>query len=606
MEPAIQSCILRINQLLIPDEILPYNVETKLDHFSQAIIKSDSERTRADQLTAEERKFIERLLTRYCKEHELGYIQGMNEVIGPFVYMMRDGIPIHKVYSCFENFVGVCLPYLFIDKSLRPVQGLFLIFKLLLRYHEPVICNFLQSKCITPELFATSWFLTGFAGKIKNLEVLYKIWEESIIEADPLFFCFIGIAFLKKFKNFIMSAEDERLASSISRMFDSEIIDPGEIIDSARKMKKNMPNSMHSKLASYELYDLETINSTIQNLKKECTLSILSREAMQRCYPDVNFCGCTHRACSWCTASENDVLVMILDCRTEYEQKAGVYPNTALLDPNAYKDHNILMQIPDMLEGIKGVYHICLLGSKCFRTSNFDLSGSYDTNNQDAVQNMLENLLQILFAKDFPYVSVVEGGFERCHEIALYNDLLITNHSHDYCLVCSPNGPKYTSIVKNKLSNLKRSMVGRVRALSLNLKGIGKSISLLEPSKKTERENIPLVVSANTKYFLCKQYDKSTGEKSQDNFSLVVSDSDIYLGLAPSSDPKKIVELIGCFKIENLLKMSSPRNIENNITLHFSNLDKPLSLLMTSKSQMQSCVEFISKKYHNLKPSLNN
>lgn len=33
-----------------------------------------------------------------------------------------------------------------------------------------------------------------------------------------------------------------------------------------------------------------------------------------------------------------------------------------------------MLEVPDQYIEIRGLYHICLLGSRSFRTSNFDLS----------------------------------------------------------------------------------------------------------------------------------------------------------------------------------------------------------------------------------------
>jgi len=61
--------------------------------------------------------------------------------------------------------------------------------------------------------------------------------------------------------------------------------------------------------------------------------------------------------------------------------------------------------------------HIALLGAREFKNSSYDLM-EYDENETDVVQNMIENLLIDFNSKGFPYISVVQGGYERCHGIA--------------------------------------------------------------------------------------------------------------------------------------------------------------------------------------------
>lgn len=288
---------------------------------------------------------------------------------------------------------------------------------------------------------------------------------------------------------------------------------------------------------------------------------------------------------------------MVLDCRTELDLEAGVYPNTALLDPNSYRDKRLLLEMTDKFEGIKGVYHICLLGSRSARYLHSDLISNSNNFQIDSCKHMIDNLVQLFTALEFPYISVVDGGYERCHEIAMYNNLNITHHSSSFCIVCSPNGPNNASIVKSKFSKLKKSMLGKIKGLTCNLKGIGKSISLLEPSRnKTPMKKAKVMkLDPNSRYFLCKIIDRIAGENSSDEFSLSVNESNINLGIIIDRDPLTIVKLVESFKIETLLKLSSTPNLENSLSFHFMNSKKPLSIVMISENDVNCCVELIYK-----------
>jgi GTPase-activating protein len=160
--------------LKIPDSE-SFSIITALDLPNQRIIKSDVERTRTGILCEKEKVQLEHLLNYYCKEYNTSYKQGMNEIMAPFLLMTREGLPIHMAYLFFKSFVHSHLPTMFVDHQFRPLQAMFFLFRLLLRYHEPRISSFFLANHISPELFVTSWFLTVYAGKINEIQILYKL-----------------------------------------------------------------------------------------------------------------------------------------------------------------------------------------------------------------------------------------------------------------------------------------------------------------------------------------------------------------------------------------------------------------------------------------------
>jgi hypothetical protein len=49
------------------------------------------------------------------------------------------------------------------NEDFNALQASMALFKLLLKYHAPVVCNKLEQCHITPEMYSVSWFLTYFA-----------------------------------------------------------------------------------------------------------------------------------------------------------------------------------------------------------------------------------------------------------------------------------------------------------------------------------------------------------------------------------------------------------------------------------------------------------
>ena len=246
-----------------------------------------------------------------------------------------------------------------------------------------------------------------------------------------------------------------------------------------------MPYSLHSNLVRYDVFKLATIDSILNTLSKEVCLSILARDFIQRIYPEALLCKDCKVAKCGCFPSMNVLPFVVIDCRTEAEHKAGVLPNTELLNCKAYSNVDYLQRMPEEYAKARGVYHILLMGSGTFRFKSRESLGNHtkgekdekvvEEEEEDYVQHMLENLLQVFLYYGFPYVSVVEGGFQKVHEFAMHYQLQIKNHHPDLCMVCNPDRKKHNNKISEGLMKIKDRLVGRVKALSLAVKGIGRS-----------------------------------------------------------------------------------------------------------------------------------
>ena len=65
------------------------------------------------------------------------------------------------------------------------MQICFRLFRLLLLYHHPRLCRFLDQYQLQPELYATPWFLTLFSNSL-DLERLYEVSADGVIAASTV------------------------------------------------------------------------------------------------------------------------------------------------------------------------------------------------------------------------------------------------------------------------------------------------------------------------------------------------------------------------------------------------------------------------------------
>jgi hypothetical protein len=61
---------------------------TVCDMENQRVVRADAERTRGQEQL--DKDMIELILTKYCKNNNIKYKQGLNEIVAPFMYLMQE------------------------------------------------------------------------------------------------------------------------------------------------------------------------------------------------------------------------------------------------------------------------------------------------------------------------------------------------------------------------------------------------------------------------------------------------------------------------------------------------------------------------------------
>lgn len=124
--------------------------------------------------------------------------------MGPFI-LIKSIVPmsLSKIYALFTMFVNKFIRNYYHEEEFFSLKSSLGILKLLLKYHDPAICNLFEYAIITPEMYATPWILTVFARY--NFILLYSkskfdcliiLWDLLIKEDDELFIHFLFVALL--------------------------------------------------------------------------------------------------------------------------------------------------------------------------------------------------------------------------------------------------------------------------------------------------------------------------------------------------------------------------------------------------------------------------
>mmetsp|Transcript_20913 Transcript_20913/g.20779 ORF Transcript_20913/g.20779 Transcript_20913/m.20779 type:complete len:316 (-) Transcript_20913:393-1340(-) len=294
-----------------------------------------------------------------------------------------------------------------------------------------------------------------------------------IVENDRLFSCYIGIAFLIHFKAQIMVNKDNIIQQSISIIMLENIEDYEKIITIAKKLKNNMPFSIRQKLAAIDIFNLETIDNTLDVLSNQYCLTVNPRDVLEVIFPEKKTCSCAEFQC-FCKEETYKTPILLLDCRPKLQQKHGIFPNSALIDTEIYENEEILNEIPDNYVELRGIYHIFLLGDKEFQGSGFEMEHGASISN-DQCQIMMENLLEMFISKGFPHVSIIEGGFKECHNLCMKYSLKIENHKNSNCSYCVYT--RSPSKIKEKIKKIKKAVRNKAHFLSTAVKTIKNSFA---------------------------------------------------------------------------------------------------------------------------------
>lgn len=130
------------------------------------MIKNDCDRTRTRDkpLLPSFREYLECYLTYYCRNMNIKYKQGINEIVGPFILLKaKITLSLSRVYNLFTCFIERFLTNYYYEDEFFSLQSSLALLSTLLRYHDSIIFNVFEFGMITPEMYATSWILTIFA-----------------------------------------------------------------------------------------------------------------------------------------------------------------------------------------------------------------------------------------------------------------------------------------------------------------------------------------------------------------------------------------------------------------------------------------------------------
>ncbi|XP_072116233.1 TBC1 domain family member 23 isoform X2 [Mobula birostris] len=410
---------------------------------------------------------IESVITFYCKSRNVVYTQslGWTDLLKPLVPLR---MPRNDLYNCFYAIMNKYIPRDFLPNG-RP----FHLFRLLLQYHEPELCSFLDTKKITPDSYAINWGASLFAGCCTE-DVAQLIWDVYLQQADPFLIFFLMLVILVNAKEIVLSQEtdckEELIRSLESLPCNLETEDIEDLYSLALYYYARTPASFRKENQNLFGSNLLGLKDDEMDLSQALCLPVSVSEILQA------------------NQLQGDgVRFFVVDCRPAEQYNAGHLSTAFHLDSDLMLQNpaEFALSVKSLLEAQKQSIesgsvasgeHLCFMGS--------------GREEEDMYMNMvLAHFLQ----KNKEYVSIARGGFMALQQHLVDINVDGTENGYGHWIVStsgsrgsisssadgdSPNGSgdgrgvkslvnKMTFALKSKSVNVKEKVISFIENTSV-------------------------------------------------------------------------------------------------------------------------------------------
>jgi len=164
---------------------------------------------------------------------EVGYCQGMGFIVGMFLMYMSEEDSFWMLEYLLRN------PAFFLNGLYSPgfplLHQFFFQFEELMKKSLPKLYDHLQKEGVSPQIYATQWFITLFAYNLP-FEVVLRLWDILLSEGVKILFRF-SIYLMTHYESSFLQMDFAGIVLSLKDMHRQEFIkDPDVLIQSALKV----------------------------------------------------------------------------------------------------------------------------------------------------------------------------------------------------------------------------------------------------------------------------------------------------------------------------------------------------------------------------------
>ncbi|KAI9535928.1 hypothetical protein NQZ68_039028 [Dissostichus eleginoides] len=397
---------------------------------------------------------VEAVITFYCKSRNLQFSVDLSwpPLLKPLLALQ---LPRSDLYNCFYAVMNKYIPRECVASG-RP----FHLYRLLLQYHEPELCSFLDTKKITPDSYAITWMGSLFSSHCPP-DVTQAFWDCYLRQADPFLIFFLMLIILVNAKEAILTQEGDSREDIIKMLEESpshlESEDIEDLFSLAQYYQSKTPLSLRKMNQNLFGSSLVALKEEDTDLSQALCLPVSVPEILQANQ-----------------LQQDGVRFFVVDCRPAEQYNAGHLSTAFHLDSDLMLQNpsEFSLSVKSLLEAQKQSLesgsvasgeHLCFMGS--------------GREEEDMYMNMvLAHFLQ----KNKEYVSIAKGGFMALQKHLVDMNIEGLDSSYLHWIVstsgsslCSPDGEsgpgdgkgvkslvnKMTFAFKSKSVNVKEKMI---------------------------------------------------------------------------------------------------------------------------------------------------
>ncbi|TGZ58126.1 hypothetical protein CRM22_009747 [Opisthorchis felineus] len=478
------------------DDDQQFDLGRELDSTSPSPVLSVSELT----------SNFESVLTHFARTYSLPYeAKGGWVRIIQLLYETLKPVDRHDLYACFA-----AVYHHFIPTGPDVERNLSCIFRILLQYHEPKLCSFLDSLKLKPEEYATSWLLSLFATAPLRDEVLLSFWDIYFLLADPLFGLFVCLVLLMNLKSSLLDESEHNedtsgdqgvvtkltasrtpdrdcvLASVLGVPKPMQVDDLGLLVELTQLFSQRTPYSFRSRylplLFSNTPADVESKDELVQGT---LCMPVSVQEVLEAQ-------AALKNPVMACESNQLPPAIryLLVDCRPADQYNAG-HLNTAF-----FLDSELMLSEPSQFAS---TVQALLQSQKRALDAGSHAAGEHITflsSGREAEDNVANVVVAAFLRMNTPYVSLIEGGYSAVHESLGPNELLrnLVNHDPRQCLCCKTQQPtkKDNGLMDRIVSNAKfvagQNVIPTVDKAGKSVEGLFSKLSIFKSSQPSVKD----------------------------------------------------------------------------------------------------------------------
>ncbi|XP_064395152.1 TBC1 domain family member 23-like [Halichondria panicea] len=330
---------------------------------------------------------MELVITYYCKTRNIRYSPdcGWPELLVP---MLALDMTRADLFNCFYAIMTKYIP-----RDCKVDGRPFHLFRLLLLYHDPELCSYLDTKKLAPEIYLQPWLRSLF-GCVCSLEAVTVMWDHYFTERDPFFFFFLALVMIVNAKELLMEDKEVgqdglvEIISSLPPTLSADDVD--DFFTLAHHYAHKTPQSFRKDYHSLLFGSGRSLGSLATNVSHSLCLPISLQEVLEA---KQNNSG---------SSDEGEVVkFFVVDCRPVEHFSSGHLPGSYNLDANLllHSPNDFSVAADRLCARVKKAgpdkgEHLCFLGS--------------GREQEDQYVNMV---VAKFLQKAIPYVSLARGGF---------------------------------------------------------------------------------------------------------------------------------------------------------------------------------------------------